>query len=79
MYIIFSLFMRPNQLTCLHQLFSILCYYGSVNWASLNDVCDHTAFSCKCSESLVLQEEAFNVEVPSHCAEGRLQPEQNVP
>lgn len=37
--------------------------YGSVTLISLNKVYDNTAFSCKCSESIILQEETFNVEV----------------
>lgn len=37
---------------------------------SLNDV-HATAFSCKCSESLMLREEALNVEVARDCEAGQ--------
>lgn len=49
----------------------ILFNYGSATSLSLNDVHHTAAFSCKCSESLMLREEAFNVEVPRDCEEGQ--------
>lgn len=49
----------------------VLFNYGSVTSVSLNEVYHNIAFSCKCSESLMLQEEAFNVEVPRDCEEGQ--------
>lgn len=51
--------------------------YGSVTSVSLNEVYYKIAFSCKCSESFTLQEEAFNVEEPRDCEEG--EQDQSVP
>lgn len=59
--------MFPLYFDCIFILFN----YGSATSVSLNDVHHATAFSCKCSESLMLQEEAFNVEVPRDCEEGQ--------
>lgn len=78
-YLFSNSFISAKRCTCyvlIVFLFNLIMALASI---SLNEVHHNTAFSCKCSESFTLQEEAFNVEMTRDCEEGQLQQDQSVP